>query len=275
MQPSTATMPSAADALTALNAYQPPSSADVLAQAQTQYNVPQLQSQVQALQSLTGNLTSSIAAVDPSVNAQTAGSLVNEGQRQALVARNQAPLQAELGTDNTALSQQTDAANTAAGNAKDAAAATEADNQSKENQLLQTYNIANAREAAATQAQQTAAQQAEAEREFNVGQQNSLAESNASNATAAAAAAPNPAEGYSVKSLSSGNKAYSGPNGETNLYQYASALAGGDPNSTYSNILAQLKTGSPTDKAAYNKVANMPQAQGLAYLQKNNGYIFN
>lgn len=270
--PPAATMPSAADALTALNAYQPPSSTDVLNSAMNQYGVNDLQSRVQALNGLTSNLTSSIAAVDPSVTAQTAGSLVNEGQRQALVARNQAPLQTELGTDNTALGQATGDLNTAEGNAKDSASATEADNQNKEAQLLQTYNIANARETAATAAQQQAAQQAEAEREFNVAQSNQLAESNASTA----AAAPNPADGYSVKYKDdSGDKAYVGPNGTTNLYQYASALAGGDATGTYQNILSQLKSGSATDKNAYNKVANMSQAAGIAYLQKNNGYIFN
>lgn len=262
----TSTLPSAASAEQALESYQMPSSTDVLQQAQQQYNIPQLQTQVQNLQSLTGNLTNSIAAVDPNVTGQTAGTLTTEGQRGELVDRERAPLVTQLGTANTGLTQATDSYNTADQNAKDQASATEADNQNKYNALLQTYNIANAREAAQAQAQQTAAQQAEAEREFNVSEADSKT---------SAAAAVNPAAGYSVKQLTSGNKAYTGPNGETNLYQYASALAGGDPTGTYQNILSQLKTGSATDKGAYNKVAGMSMAQGIAYLQQHNSYIFN
>lgn len=79
---------------------------------------------------------------------------------------------------------------------------------------------------------------------------------------------------YSVKQLSSGNKAYTGPNGQTNLYQFAAATSGGDPSATYQTILSQLKTGSSTDKGAYNKVASMSIADGIAYLQKHNSYIF-
>ena len=90
----------------------------------------------------------------------------------------------------------------------------------------------------------------------------------------------NPAAGYSVKQLSSGNKAYTGPNGQTNLYQYAAALAGGDPNQTYSIIKQQLQGGSATDKGAYNGLLKLEQ-QGLPLdqiigrLKASNGYIFN
>lgn len=186
----TATMPSAADALTALNGYQPPSSTDVLSNAMNQYGVNDLQSRVKALNGITSNLTSSIAAVDPSVTALTAGSLVNEGQRQALVARNQAPLESELGTNNTALTAANGDLNTATGNAKDAAAATEQDNQNKEAQLLQTYNIANARETAAAVAKQQADQQAEAVREYNQSEADSNSNNAANRAASASSATP-------------------------------------------------------------------------------------
>lgn len=265
--PPTASLPSAAQAESALESYQMPSSADVLTNAENQYGVPQLQTNVNNLRTLTGNLTNSIAAVDPSVTGRTAGTLTTEAQRGAIVDRERAPVVAQLGTANTALGQSTDDFNTANTNAKDAASATESDNQNKYNALLQTYNIANAREAAQAQAQQSAAQQAEAVREFNVSQANS---------SASAAAAVNPAAGYSVKQQAgSGNHLYTGPNGQTNLYQYASALNGGDANGTFNTILSQLKSGSQTDKNAYNKVANMSQAQAIAYLRKNNAYIFN
>lgn len=274
-------MPSAATAFQALQGYQAPSAADVLTQADNQYGVGDLQTKVANLQTLTGNLTNSIAAVDPSVTARTAGSLVNEGQRSALVSREQAPLQANLASENAVLGNTTSNLNTAEGNAKDAAAATEADNESKYQQLLDSYNIANAREAAQAQAQATAAQQAEAIREYNQSESdtNTNNAANRSAVASSAAASVNPAAGYSVKQLSSGNKAYTGPNGQTNLYQYASALAGGDPNQTFNIIKEQLQSGSATDKGAYNGIVKLEQ-QGLsqdqiiARLKASNAYIF-
>lgn len=188
--PPTANLPSAAQAEQALESYQMPSSADVLTNAENTYGVPQLQTNVNNLRTLTGNLTNSIAAVDPSVTGRTAGTLTTEGQRSALVDREQAPITAQLGTANTALGQATDDYNTANTNAQNSATAAESDNQNKYNALLQTYNIANAREAAQAQAQQSAAQQAEAEREFNVSQANSSAGSPTAAQTKQGAIAP-------------------------------------------------------------------------------------
>lgn len=184
--------PSSAQAEQALDSFVMPSSSDVLSQAETQYGVPQLQTNVNNLRTLTGNLTNSIAAVDPSVTGRTAGTLTTEAQRGAIVDREQAPITAQLGTANTALGQASDDYNTADSNAKDAATATESDNQNKYNALLQTYNIANAREAAQAQAQASAAQQAEAEREFNT----SEADTNANNAAnrSASSSATTPAD---------------------------------------------------------------------------------
>lgn len=265
----TATLPSAADAAAALNSYQAPSSADLLSSAQQKYGVNDLQSRVSSLQGLTSNLTNAISAVDPSVTGRTAGSLVTEGQRSALVSREQQPLQTNLASENQALGTATGDLNTAEGNAKDMAAGEETDSQNKYNQLLQTYQIANAKETAAAQAASDQAKEAESEREFNV----SESDKNAS-------AAANSAAGYSVKQLSSGNKAYTGPNGQTNLYQYASALAGGDPSQTFNIIKQQLQTGSATDKGAYNGIVKleqqgMSQADIIARLKASNGYIFN
>lgn len=269
----TATLPSAADAAAALSDYQAPSSADLLSQAQQKYGVNDLQQRVQGLQGITSNLTNSIAAVDPSVTGRTAGSLVTEGQRGALVNREQQPLQSDLSSENQALGEANTNLTTAQGNAKDEAAGEEADSQNKYNQLLQTYNIANAREAATAASQADAAKEAESEREFNVGEADKTS-------AAATSAANNTAAGYSVKQLSSGNKAYTGPNGQTNLYQYASAMAGGDPTQTFNIIKQQLQSGSATDKGAYNGIVKLEQ-QGLsqdqiiARLKASNGYIFN
>lgn len=272
--------PSATDAFTALNAYQAPSAADVLTQADTKYGVGDLATRVQNLQTLSGNLTNSIAAVDPSVTARTAGTLTNEGQRSALVNREQAPLLSSLASNNTSLDNANTQLGTARQSASDEANAEDSDNQSKYQKLLDTYNIANAREAAQAAAQAQAAQEAEAEREFNAGLSEKYYGDNLSAASSAASSATNPAAGYSVKQLSSGNKAYTGPNGQTNLYQYASAIANGDPSQTYNVIKQQLSSGSATDKGAYNGIlkeekAGISQSQIIANLKKSNGYIFN
>jgi hypothetical protein len=79
----------------------------------------------------------------------------------------------------------------------------------------------------------------------------------------------------SYKKNANGDKSYVGPNGSTNLYQYASGVNRGDAAGTWQTIKSELKTGSSTDKAAYNKVAKMSQAAGIKYLQQHNAYIFN
>lgn len=182
-------LPSAASALTALNSYQAPSSADVLTQSENKYGVNDLQQKVSALQSLTGNLTNAIAAVDPSVTGRTAGTLTTEAQRGALVNREQAPVVAQLGTANNALSTAKDSYTAADTNAKDAANMTIADNTNKRQALLDTYNIANAREAAAAAAQADAAKQAEAVREYNQSRTDTINENSANRAAASSAAA--------------------------------------------------------------------------------------
>ena len=192
--PPSSSLPSAADALSALNSYQAPSSADVLSQADSKYGVNDLQQKVSALQSLTGNLTNAIAAVDPSVTARTAGSLTTEGQRSALVNREQAPITAQLGTANTALGQTTNNFNTANQNAKDAANMTIADNTAKQQQLLQTYQIAQAREDAAAQLAAQQAAQAEQIRQYNESQAYTQA-NDAANRAASAAASANSSSG--------------------------------------------------------------------------------
>lgn len=97
---------------------------------------------------------------------------------------------------------------------------------------------------------------------------------NSSNSGASSAAGK-----YKVGQYSSGNKYYTGPNGQTNLFQYAMGSNGGDINAAYQEIKSQLKTGSATDKGAYNGILRL-EKQGksvpdiLNSLQKSNGYIF-
>lgn len=149
----TATIPSAADALKALQAYQMPSSADVLTQAENKYGVADTRNRVNTYKTLTNNLTGAIAAVDPSVTGRTSGSLVTEGQRSALVNRERAPIAGQLGTANQGLSQATTDMDTAVGNAKNEAARTISDNTAKYERLKDVYAIANAREQAAAEAE--------------------------------------------------------------------------------------------------------------------------
>lgn len=189
----TATLPSAADAATALNSFQRPDSATLLSSAEQKYGVGDLQNRVAALKTLTGNLTSSISAVDPSVTGRTAGTLTTEGQRSALVDRERQPLISDLNTNNQNLSSTTGDLNVAEGNAKDTANAQAKDAEDKYNSLLQTYNIANAREEAQRQAAAAEADRQEKIRQFNESQAQSdrqFAASQASKSSAAAAKAP-------------------------------------------------------------------------------------
>lgn len=113
--------------------------------------------------------------------------------------------------------------------------------------------------------------QANKDREYNL----SVAKFYQSGSNNAASAASK----YKVSQYSSGNKAYTGPNGQTNLYDYAANVAGGNAGQTYNIIKQELKTGSATDKGAYNGMLKLEQ-QGLSpdqilqRLSKSNSYIF-
>lgn len=101
----------------------------------------------------------------------------------------------------------------------------------------------------------------------------------ASRAQSANDKATSAASKYKVAQYDSGNKKYTGPNGQTNLYDYASNVALGDPDTAYSIIKQELSTGSQTDKGAYNGMLKL-EKQGLSpseiiqRLAKSNPYIF-
>lgn len=201
----TATLPSAADALTALNGYQQPDSASVLGQAQQKYGVGDLQNRVNTYKTLTQNLTGAIAAVDPSVTGRTAGSLVTEGQRGALVNRERAPITAELGTADQGLSSANNDLSTANTNATNDANLTVADNKDKYNKLLQTYQIANDREQQQATAARQAAQDAESKRQFDVSQataRGSASYTGSADSTPAAASSQRSDGGYNFQNPS-------------------------------------------------------------------------
>lgn len=87
---------------------------------------------------------------------------------------------------------------------------------------------------------------------------------------------------YKSGQYSSGNKYYTGPNGQTNLYQYAQGVNGGasaDPDDVLTTIQNELSSGSSTDKGAAAGITKL-QNEGksatdiLNSLAKSNAYIF-
>lgn len=111
--------PSVGQAYQALQGFQQQSPEDIISQTQSQYGLPAMQSQLDALRGVTANLTNSIKNVDPSVTGRTQGGLVTEAQRSKIVNNETAPLTDELNTNqaNTNdVASQFDTASTAASN---------------------------------------------------------------------------------------------------------------------------------------------------------------
>lgn len=270
--------PSSADIASQLTAYdaKPVTSTDALNAALTQYGVPEIRNTVSGLRTTVANTTSALNNVDPSVTGRTQGSLVTEAQRAAQVNNERAPISTELAGENTSLNQNQQDLTDALGQANTQATNQVNDYNTGRTALQDEYTTAYQREQNAAAATVAASQDAEKQREFNV--------TAANNAASNGSSSNNPAAGYSVKQLSSGNLAYSGPDGSaTNLYQYAQALNGGNsanPDAVLDTIQKELSTGSATDKGAASGIAKLKQ-QGLstqqivARLKSSNGYIFN
>lgn len=167
-------VPSAADAYTALSSYKAPDAGSVLTQAQGQAGLPAAQQRVSDLQGSVKNLQSSLDAVDPSVTGRTSGTFTTEGQRSALVNKEQAPIQTNLTSASGDLNTATGNLNTANANANTYASAILGQNQQQYQQLLDQYNAAAAEE-----------KQQETVREYNA----TLADQQAQEAAAAKVAA--------------------------------------------------------------------------------------
>lgn len=153
-------MPSSAAALSTLSDFNSKrqSAQDIYKGANDQYDVGGGVQRVSSLKGLVGNLQSSLEAVDPSVTGRTTGNFTTEGQRSALVNREQQPIlgnlsktQANLGTEQSNLS-------TSQGLAAQMASAMIAQDQTKYQSLLDQYNAATAAEQAAEQKRQWQAQ---------------------------------------------------------------------------------------------------------------------
>lgn len=157
--------PSTATAYQSLTDYTKnrPSAQNVLTDAQNKYDIPGFTTRLSNLRGLVGNLTSSAEAVDPSVRGRTAGGFVTEGQNQALVNKERAPILSDLSKQQGALSTEQQGYDTANSLAGGMASAVLTQDQNTYQQLLDQYNAANARDVAAEQT-----------RQFNVDQANKL-----------------------------------------------------------------------------------------------------
>lgn len=82
------------------------SSADILNSAMSQYGVPEIRSRVAGLRTTLSNTESALNNVDPSVTGRTSRSLVTEAQRQRMVANERAPIAAQYGQQQGALSNE-------------------------------------------------------------------------------------------------------------------------------------------------------------------------
>lgn len=244
---------------------------DILASQEQQYGVPAAQQNVSGLRQAITNTTNLLNQIPSSIYGRTGNSLVTNAQATRQIGNESAPVQQTLSKQGTDLQTASGDLNTALSRSQ-AGANLDITGQQNKLQGLQGIYDNFFKQEQAQQAQNLEKQKlAEQVREANMSNSTKLATSSGSSV--------NPAAGYNVKQLSSGNKAYTGPNGQTNLYQYASALAGGDPQGTYNIIKQQLATGSATDKGAYNGILKLekqglPIDQIIGRLKASNGYIF-
>lgn len=264
-------------ALSALNSFQPTSSEDILSGAQAKYDIPNLSSRVKALTGITNNLTNSIAAVDPSVTGRTAGSLVTEGQRSALVNREKQPLLTDLNSNNQNLGQAQSSLNTNQSFADQLAKALASDQSEKYSRLKTQYDVSKAAED--TKAAQQLEQQKLAE---NARQANLSASSSAANNSYLASLLNpnnNPSTstkaGYAPKNGKTGSGGFSFTDNSgkaTSAFNYAQQ-SGTD----FGTLLHQMgQAGDTYAQQAYNQIAANQQyyAKNPQILRSEFKYLF-
>lgn len=152
--------PSSAQALTDLTGFSKTrqSAQDITSSAQSKYDIPGYTTRLSRLRGLVGNLSSSIEAVDPSVTGRTAGSFVTEGQRQALVSRERAPILGDLSKQQGALGQEEQSYGVASALSSELAKSMIEGDNTKYQGLLDRYNASTAYEKAQEEKRQFAAQ---------------------------------------------------------------------------------------------------------------------
>ena len=159
--------PSSATAYNTLTAFKPRSTTDLMQSASDKYGVGAATDRVSNMRGLVSNLSSAVEAVDPSVTGRTSGTFTTEGQRQALVSRERAPILTDLGKQQTALgNEQSNLSNSQTLATQMASALLSEDNTTYQ-RLLDQYNSAVATEKAAEEKRQWEAQMAEQKRQFD------------------------------------------------------------------------------------------------------------
>jgi multidrug efflux pump subunit AcrA (membrane-fusion protein) len=222
---------SSANALSALNNFKRTSSQDLITSANAKYGVDELSTRVKNLNTVTGNLTNAIKAVDPSVTARTAGTLTTEGQRSALVAREQAPLTGQLAENERAVGLAQGDLSTATTKASDEARGRATDEENQYQTLLTTYNIANAQETARREAEERAAaaarDQANKDREYAESKRQFDAQLSASKAKSGSTKTPSAAETKAAvtQHVAQGLAGSTGKDGKVSNETWAAALA--------------------------------------------------
>ncbi len=143
------------------------STQDIQREAESKYDVTGISSRLSKLRSLVGNLESSVEQVDPSVTSRLSGGFATEGQRSALVAREQAPILGNLAKQQSALGNENQNFGLASSMASELARSLRSDDETGYQRLLDQYNAATAQEQAAEAKRQFELQQAEQQRQFN------------------------------------------------------------------------------------------------------------
>lgn len=156
------------EARKSLQAFTPVDSTTALNTANQTYDVGGSQTRLSALKGLVGNLQSSVEAVDPSVTGRTSGTFTTEGQRQALVSKERAPVLSDLSKQQGAYSNEQGTLNQKQGLASQMAAALLSDDKTKYQRLLDQYNMSTAQDTADEQKTQHDAALAEQKRQFDL-----------------------------------------------------------------------------------------------------------
>lgn len=262
--------PNATDAYNQLQSFSSsrPAATSYLDQANQKYGVDAANTQVSGLQTTIGNLQNAAAAVAPSVAGRTSGTFTTQGQRDALVNREQAPIITNLNSQGQQLGQAQSAQQQAQAMAGQFANGLAAQDQQKYQSLLDNYNAANAADQFQQQ-QQAAAQQAAADQAYK---QQTLAEqirefNNPQNSGASIASELMALQGNRASTpavTTSGASGQPVAHQQQNDYNFVKGLIGEVQNAdtgSFKLILNQAKSGDARSKdilRSYYQLQHMP-----------------
>lgn len=200
------------------------------------------QQTVTGLQGAINSTTKLLQQVAPSVMGRTANSLVTNAQASKQIDNEQAPISANLSTENTNYNSANQNLNTLQGQAQTAATGIYQGQQDKETYLQNLYNTLYGREQDAAKAKTAAAAASEAKREFNVQEAQAAAKTSASSS---AAAAKTPSKTEVASQITAGLKKVTGGDGFVSPQDYAKAYddwtAAGYSGSSFDSYFAKFK----------------------------------